>query len=565
MTWYMKMSVIVYSVLMIQCAITATIIYIKAKKTDERSSLIVCQAAIMLWLFFSMTEYMSTNAAEMLFTVRLTLLPIMFISSLWLIFSLFYAELLTPKNKKKIILLILLPPILCAWPLVTTKYFYLLIVSKAFGFNGVTKWGTLFMVSLVISYLNIMASAVIIFKKSAKGKGPGKKGWPLMLAILFPIIVSFLTGTKILESPGFNLTPLSFFFFNIMMTIYILKYNFIEIVPMAAYELFSTLNEAVMIVNQRGNIMEYNDACSEYFITAFGSGRCRDIGSFFSLLSEHTDDVVTLEKMQRAASNAEDAIYEDTIRINAIVPAMKQYSFCIMPIKKSGGKPIGKILKIKDVTEYRSSTLKTERDRLSYDLHDGLGNCINVISSNLEYAMNNFDNTPEIKACIEKSYDKTTTAFLHLRRIVNELKPIDIENNGFIWALESLFEKLRMKNVKIEFNHQNIDDKQMSGHMHGETIYFICQEAITNSLIHGKAKEIIVTLIQKSNELYLYIADDGNGCEKIVKSTGLTSMERRVAALNGEIEYGSPSDGGFNLRVVIPIDCLLREDTEVSI
>jgi len=556
----MKTCVIVYTVIMIQCAITATVIYIKAKKTDELYSLLACQVAILLWTFFGMIEYMSRNAGELLSSVKLTMLPLMFISSLWLIFSMFYSGKITSKNKILFISLILLPPILCAWPLLTTKYVYLLIISKAFGYDGITQWGTLFLLNQAISYIYIIASAVIILKKSSTEKRKAKRGWPLILAILFPVLLSFLTGTKILDSPGFDLTPISFSLFNIMITIYILKYNFIEIIPIAAYELFSTLNEAVLIFDKNGDIKEYNEACSEYFMEAFGLGHCADIGSFFSLLKEHTDDIAMLEKMKRAASASEDAIFEDTIKINSWAPNVKQYSFCIIPINKSNGKLIGKILKIKDVTEYRLSTLETERDRLSCDLHDSLGNCINVISSNLEYVMNNFDNTPEIKACIEKSYDKTTTAFLHLRRIVNELKPIDIENNGFLWALESLFEKLRTKSVKIEFNHQNIDDKQLSVRKHGEAIYFICQEALTNSLVHGKAKEIIVTLVQKDNQLNLYIVDDGNGCEEIVKSNGLASMERRVATLNGEIEYGSPSDGGFNLRVVIPMDGMFQKN-----
>lgn len=192
----MKTCVIVYTVIMIQCAITATVIYIKAKKTDELYSLLACQVAILLWTFFGMIEYMSRNAGELLSSVKLTMLPLMFISSLWLIFSMFYSGKITSKNKILIISLILLPPILCAWPLLTTKYAYLLIISKAFGYNGITEWGTLFLLNQAISYIYIIASAVIILKKSSTEKRKAKRGWPLILAMACRLNSIFYTGSE---------------------------------------------------------------------------------------------------------------------------------------------------------------------------------------------------------------------------------------------------------------------------------------------------------------------------------------------------------------------------------
>ncbi len=112
----------------------------------------------------------------------------------------------------------------------------------------------------------------------------------------------------------------------------------------------------------------------------------------------------------------------------------RQYNVSIRPLLAANRKVIGKLITFKDVTEYRLQTLENERQRLSDDLHDSLGNCINVISSNLEYVLRNTNDSEEIKECLRISYEKTTGAFLSLRRIVDELRPVDIENNGLLWG-----------------------------------------------------------------------------------------------------------------------------------
>lgn len=259
-----------------------------------------------------------------------------------------------------------------------------------------------------------------------------------------------------------------------------------------------------------------------------------------------------MDKIRELIEKENGPVYEDTFRVNSPDSSIKQYTISIVSIRSCKKGSVGKLIVIKDVTEYRQITLSNERNRLSDDLHDGLGNCINSISSNLEYAIKNFDGSPEIKECIEISYEKSTSAFLHLRRIVDELSPIDIENNGLLWALRSLFYKLRIKGLHIEFSHNNIDDKLISIKKHGEVIYFICQEGINNSVIHGRSKNITVTLTQTKDQIKLYIADDGVGCSKIIKNKGLNSIMNRISALGGELDYGSPSEGGFNLKAVIP-------------
>jgi signal transduction histidine kinase len=544
--------VIINTLLIVQCTVTASVIFVKARKTAELYSLMVCNILMILWLFFAMVEKMSANIGQVYVVMRFLGFPVMFIGAAWLIFSLFYAGLLKPGNRLKIIALILAPPVLCYWPLLTESYRHLIIVSKTFGENK-DVWGVLFYVNLAFTYAYAFTGVVLLNRKLKKQFGrSGRRFW-LLIAVLIPVAVNVLNQFNILGQYGFDVLPMSFSIFSVILSIYIFRYRFLEVVPIASYELFSSLSEAVLITDSSGTILDCNAAAARYFGGLFDIGQCLSIQAFLQKLGGYTENRPSLDKVAACAQSPEQACFEETVRVRDASGAERQYTASIQNLKSSGKKTIGKLVTFRDVTEYRLLTLESERHRLSADLHDSLGNCINVISSNLEYALKNFRDSEDIKECLRISYEKTTGAFLNLRRIVDELRPVDIENNGLIWALESLFYKLRIKDITIEFTHINVDDKLLSGKKHGETIYFICQEAINNSVTHGRAKNITVTLVHTGGRLKLYVSDDGAGCEEIVRNKGLNSMAARVAALGGQFEYGAPSDGGFNIKAVFPL------------
>ena len=547
----LKIGIIIYIILIIQGAITGTALYIKAKKTAELYTLLLCHIAIVLWLLLATIENFSVGTNFFIIAIRLTLIPIMFIGSLLMIFTLHYVGIITPKNNK-IIWLILATPIICYLPLLTNTYLEL-VIYKTIKNQMVTQWGVLFFVNTAISHIYFLLSGIIIIYKSIQMNIRVKQNIVLVLSVMVSTTLNILTGTQVIKSPGFDVVPVSFSIVLAVMSLLVFKYKIIDIVPIAYNELFNQINSAALIVDREGNIDEYNCIFVDYFNHLFNPRLCTNVYSFLDFINEHSDEKPNIIKIKEFLDSEDGHAYEDTIRINSPDSSIKQYTISIVSLKTSNRNTIGKLIVIKDVTEYRTVTISDERSRLSSELHDSLGNCINIISSNLEYALKNFDGSSEIKECIEISYAKSTSAFLHLRRIVEELKPIDIEKNGLLWALQSMFYKLRMKGIHIEFSPNNVDDKLISSKKHGEAIYFICQEAINNSVIHGRAASIIITLIQTKHQIKLYITDDGAGCNVIVKNKGLNSMESRINALGGNLEYGSPSEGGFNLKAVIPL------------
>ena len=247
-------------------------------------------------------------------------------------------------------------------------------------------------------------------------------------------------------------------------------------------------------------------------------------------------------------------IKNNIVEFQINLPDQPKYITCsVYPFTSSSKIKIGHFLTFFDSTEYRKNTLNGERVRLSNDLHDSVGNSLNIISSNLEYVLNHQRYKDEINDCIQTSYDRSINLFLDLRRIIEELSPVDIETNGLIWALETMFNKLSNRGINIKFENYIADHSVLDVYPYGEYIYFICQEAVNNAITHGRAKNISITFNRNMSDLKFYISDDGIGCKKIIKNKGIKSMQLRVASLGGSMEYGSPSDGGFNIRIELPI------------
>ncbi|TCL70734.1 histidine kinase/DNA gyrase B/HSP90-like ATPase [Hydrogenispora ethanolica] len=68
-------------------------------------------------------------------------------------------------------------------------------------------------------------------------------------------------------------------------------------------------------------------------------------------------------------------------------------------------------------------------------------------------------------------------------------------------------------------------------------LYKICQEALTNAVRHGEARNVTIILKEAGRLIRLIIIDDGHGCREIKKGAGLSGMEQRVKTLNGEILF----------------------------
>jgi signal transduction histidine kinase len=224
----------------------------------------------------------------------------------------------------------------------------------------------------------------------------------------------------------------------------------------------------------------------------------------------------------------------------------------VNPLRDDTERLIGHIISFSDVTVLRQATINDERLRLAGDLHDSIGHSLNTITMNLEYVLGQPALSPEVARMVRVSYERSQSALVDLRRIVDELKPLDLEKVGLLRSLEALFGRFHQLPVSIRFTCEAVDDALIRRLKAGEAIYYICMEAVHNAIRHGRARSIDVMLAHRAGQLLLFISDDGSGSDPVSEGNGLSNMRRRVQALGGTFEYGSIYDGGFNIMINLP-------------
>jgi signal transduction histidine kinase len=84
--------------------------------------------------------------------------------------------------------------------------------------------------------------------------------------------------------------------------------------------------------------------------------------------------------------------------------------------------------------------------------------------------------------------------------------------------------------------------------------YRIVQEALTNVLKHAGRAHARVIVRYGGDDVELEIVDDGAGViEGPGSGHGLTGIRERVALYNGELDYGRRPEGGYSVRVRLPV------------
>jgi signal transduction histidine kinase len=86
-------------------------------------------------------------------------------------------------------------------------------------------------------------------------------------------------------------------------------------------------------------------------------------------------------------------------------------------------------------------------------------------------------------------------------------------------------------------------------------LYRITQEAIHNSIVHGKANEIVVSLRRETGEIVLSVTDNGRGFPKTPtrgEGMGLENMNYRARAIGARLHLRPRARGGTVMLCEVP-------------
>lgn len=191
---------------------------------------------------------------------------------------------------------------------------------------------------------------------------------------------------------------------------------------------------------------------------------------------------------------------------------------------------------------------ENERRRITQELHDGVGQLLTVIRLRLDGIKGQDAVVGDIKTLLAE-----TSA--EVKRISFNVMPSSLVDFGLEAALEDLCKQIRnYGKIKVDYQYITEVEHTLSFDVI-VAIYRIAQEALNNVLKHSEATEASVHILDKEDEVFMLIQDNGRGFDRSQAGPsgfGLRSMEERARVLGGTFEVHPEPEKGTAIEVHIP-------------
>ncbi len=550
---------------------------VNGKRTGLLYSFLCTKTLIFIWAVGQTFELMSLNTNFKWMVVRVEYFSICFIGISWLIFSFTYIE-HKIILKHKIILSFFILPLVMYFFVLTNKYHHLFY--STFKLDN-REYGIFYWINILLQYTYLSVGTLQIIRYSLRQKGDEKKqSFLLVFAVLIPFISNALYISRII-APGFDVTTVSFTISLLLFAIATFKYRFLNIVPMALRKIVDNMKEAIIVIDSRNNIADYNNSAYQIF------NYLENINIFAVNLRKICEKTESADSIINAMEFGTNKFISG--ELNLSIKPKNSYLVNVQPLfDKKYKKVIGRIISFNDITLQKKLleevnekneelsamneeilamndqlkehleiveelTIEKERNRIALEIHDGVGHTLTIIMALLNTmkltAQNEKHKSFEDK--INEIIKHSKDGFREIKRAVAGLKPGNLESYNLIQALDTLFESYKSFGLKIDLTVQGSNSYIKP--KYSNAIYRLCQEALTNAIRHGSATECSIILKFCVDKISLYIFDNGNGCRKIIKGTGLKGMEERTKEFGGKIKFGSDGESGFNIHVELPI------------
>jgi signal transduction histidine kinase len=201
-----------------------------------------------------------------------------------------------------------------------------------------------------------------------------------------------------------------------------------------------------------------------------------------------------------------------------------------------------------------------ERERLSRELHDGLGQALLVFKLQLRAIQRKLPGEClEIRREANLALQYIDEIIEDIRRLSHNLSPTILEDLGLAAAIKSLCEEFkRLHDLEVW-----LDLDEVEGLVSRESrinIYRIFQEALTNISKHAKAHRVQLAIKNQDGEIAFAIEDDGAGfnVEEVLardarkRGLGLAAMDERVRILGGTLTISSKRGEGTRIAFTVP-------------
>ena len=530
-----------------------------------------------------------------------------YIGTCFLPVALFFTAIIFKDTKIKFAkgyLVLFIIPILTLLILYTNKYHNLFYKTYSSNLNEMV-FGLYFYIHTIYTYVLFFASIAIMMNVSLKNSGVfSKQTLFIIIGTMFPIVVNLLGTLKIFKM-NVCLTPISFSIAIIFYMFAILKFNFLNVTPIALRKIVDRISDGYVVLDDNNCITDFNKTFLDTFKFKPEEIRSKSLIEILDKDKKYKADVKKIRNAIEKTKNSTKTIsYEQKFeKIN------KYFTIEIASISSENAS-LGTLVMLKDITQHKQDmeTIKNnqdilmERERLA-----SLGQLIGGIAHNLktpimsiagaaeglQQLIQEYDESiddplvnsqdhheiaeemkswiPKIRAHTEYMSDIITTVKGQAVALANE--------EGVTFTVGELVKKVNilmkheLKNAYIYLNVMMKTDEELKLNGDVNSLVQVVNNMISNSIqaYNGQRdKNIELEVNKKGNDVIFTVRDYAGGLPKEVQDklfkemvttkgkngTGLglyMSYSNIRARFGGDINFSVDAGRGTTFNIVIPI------------
>jgi len=497
-------------------------IYLHAKKTPLMISYIILSIGPFLWILGKLLKTVSPYIGLRWSFIMVQYLGMSILGPAFFIFCLTYF--LGHRIKSRLLILCYLPAAILYLLVLTNPFhhqFYPVFTFYRDSFRSVfyalkleiylsLGLGFIFLILAVLRHRKKQIFQSILF----------------MLASIAPLAGSFYypsLGTRF-SGLRFDIVPLCFNITFLFFGIAVFRYDFLNISAVVHRQLLNALKEGICILDSRGRTVYRNKFADCKTDPPQKRSLKRSVfripgrfhGSFLDV--EGTIDIT-------AETERKEEIKKRTDRISSLTKSIEE-----------------------KINQEREILFIQQRNQAAQELHDILGHSLTVFIAQME-AMKLIDDSAKRKKQYKKIYGQFNQGKTDLEsaldsRLENEVPEYMLLSR----QLQPLIRSCNTKNFRAELIVKDSEPPLSIETV--RNIHAIIRESLTNSLRHGEADYVLVS-ITFAKGLKLLIMDNGKGCDVITEGTGLEGVRKRSELLGSTVRFTSPPGEGFYTHLTI--------------
>ncbi|HSO10782.1 MAG TPA: histidine kinase N-terminal 7TM domain-containing protein [Anaerolineales bacterium] len=314
--------------------------------------------AVIEWAFAYAMEMASRDLSMQIFWGKVQYFGIVSVSVSFLLFAATYAQ--SQKIlESKWLWSIWVFPLVCVVLVWTNEFHHLIwteITQKNFGSYVIASFGhgPVFYLLVAYSYIMLMAGTVVLVRQAVKAQPEFKSQTSLLV---FGVMINWV-GNIIYVSganpiPDLDWTPMGLILSGIVYTVALFQFRFLDLMPVAGETVLESMDEVVIVLDDRSRVVYLNNAFEYYFQT----NPKKLIGRAASSAFEQWPELANLCNQHT------------TVRSELVVTMPKRgplhFDTRVSNIRWRRGYAMGRVLVLDDVTEQKQAEA---RATLFYEL-----------------------------------------------------------------------------------------------------------------------------------------------------------------------------------------------------